>query len=113
VAVPAISSRCPRKRIPWPRHSRQRFLSGLVRASEELCGSGLCRSCCEAACRSETHVGGLKEDVLARDGRRRRATARRLQALDRHLPPPLVELRREQRPEGFAARLPFDWEARA
>ena len=40
-------------------------------------------------------------------------TMHRLQALDRHLPPPLVELRREQRPEGFAARLPFDWEARA
>ena len=143
MAAPAISSRCPRKRIPWPRHSRRRFLGCLVRASEELRSVGLCRSCCEAACRSETRFGGLKEDVLARDGRRRRvggaasgiaprrksgrnelawlptlcaacpATAHRPRALDRHWPPPLVELWREQRPEGFAAPLPFDWEARA
>jgi hypothetical protein len=39
--------------------------------------------------------------------------ARRPRALDRYWPPPLVEVWREQRPEGFAAPLQFDWEARA
>jgi hypothetical protein len=41
------------------------------------------------------------------------ATVRRPRALDRRLPPPLVERWRERHPEGFAAPLPFDWEARA
>jgi hypothetical protein len=41
------------------------------------------------------------------------AVAHRLQRLDRYLPPPLIERWRERHPEGFAAPLPFDWEARA
>jgi hypothetical protein len=40
-------------------------------------------------------------------------TVHRLRALDRRWPPPLIERWRERHPEGFAARLPFDWEARA
>jgi len=40
------------------------------------------------------------------------AVAHRLQRLDRYLPP-LIERWRERHPEGFAAPLPFDWEARA
>jgi hypothetical protein len=132
-----------RKRVPWLRYSRQRFLGCLVCASEELCSLGLCRRCYDAARHSETHFGGRKEDVLERDGRRCRVcgaatdivhhrrpgcndlawlttlcaachpTVHRLQALDRYLPPPLIELWREQHPETPALQFQFAWEARA
>ncbi len=129
------------KRVPWPRHSRQRFLCCLVCGGEELCSSGLCRSCYDAAYHSETCFGGLKEEVLERDRHRCcvcetpteivhhrkpglndlvwltticagcHAVVHRLQRLDRYLPPLLVILWREQHPEAVAEQLPLDWGA--
>jgi hypothetical protein len=43
----------------------------------------------------------------------RQATVHRPRALDRRLPPLLLELWRERHPLGIAAPLPFEWEARA
>ena len=135
------SSRLPaRRRVPWPRRFRQRFLCCWVCGGGELCSAGLCRSCYDAAHHSETNFGGHKEAVLARDGRRCRvcrtgtdivhhrqpgchdpagllalcaachATVHRLQALDRYLPPLLLVLWREQHPAAPAGQLQFGWD---
>ena len=136
-SAPAV----PRKRrVPWPAHSRQRFLCCLVCSSDELCARGLCRSCYAVAYRDETYFSGCKDRVLARDGRRCRvcgevtrvvhhrrpgvdrdewlitlcpachATVERLQQLDRYLPPLLLRLWREKHPEANDAQQQFAWE---
>ena len=131
------------RRVPWPTRSRQRFLLCLVCGSDELCSAGLCRSCYDAAYHSEIYFGGLKEQVLERDGYCCRvcptptdivhhrkpglnelawliticaachATVHRLQVLDRYLPPLLIELWREQHPDAPAAQLQFELEPAA
>jgi 5-methylcytosine-specific restriction endonuclease McrA len=127
-----------REKVPWPAHSRQRFLHCLVCGSEELCSAGLCRSCYDAAYHSESYFGGLKEDVLERDGHgcrvcgdptdivhhrkpglnewdwliaicaRCHAVVHRLQQLDR-----LIELWREQHPESAVEQLQLSWDGAA
>jgi hypothetical protein len=138
MAAPAPAAIRKRKRVPWPAHSRQRFLCCLVCASDELCARGLCRSCYDAAYRDESYFSGCKERVLIRDQRRCRvcgltapvvhhrrpgvdrdewlitlcpachATVERLQQLDRYLPPLLLELWREQHPQASDAQLQFE-----
>lgn len=133
------TARATRKRIPWRRTRRQRFLCCLVCGNPELCSSGLCRACYDAAYHSETYFGGLKEKVLERDGRRCRAcreatdivhhrkpgvnelewliticarchaVAHRLQRLDRYLPPLLIELWREQHVDPAPEQLQLEW----
>ena len=128
----------PRK-VPWPAQSLERFLHCLVCGSAKLCSAGLCRSCYDAAYHSESYFGGLKEDVLERDGHccracgvptgivhhrkpglneidwliaicaRCYAVVHRLQQLDRYLPPLLVELWREQHADPAAEQLQLAW----
>ena len=134
-SAPAVSRK---GRVPWPAHSRQRFLLCLVCGSDELCARGLCRSCYDAAHHDDSYFSGCKERVLARDGRRCRvdgvatevvhhrkpgvdrdewlitlcpachATVERLQQLDRYLPPLLLLLWREQHPAADDTQLQFD-----
>jgi hypothetical protein len=130
-----------RKRVPWPRSRRQRFLHCLVCGNPELCSSGLCRACYDAAYHSEAYFGGFKEQVLERDGHccqscgdptdivhhrkpgvndlawliaicaRCHAVVHRLQRLDRYLPPPLIELWREHHTETGVEQLQLSWES--
>jgi hypothetical protein len=130
------------KRTPWPRHPGERYLCCLVCGNSELCSSGLCRRCYDATHHSGTHFGGLKENILERDGGRCRVcdhatqvvhhrqpglndpdwlitlcaachvVAHRLQALDRYLPPLLIELWREQHPEAPVSQLQFEFAER-
>jgi hypothetical protein len=140
-AAPALSRQQPKpQRVPWPARSRQRFLCCLVCSDPELCSSGLCRRCYDAAYHSETCFGGLKEEVLERDGRRCRACGEpteivhhrrpgvnelawlvavcarchavihRLEQLDRYLPLALIELWREQHPAARVEQLQLAWE---
>ena len=127
-----------KRRVPWPAHSRQRYLCCLVCFSDELCARGLCRKCYDAAYRDESYFSGCKERVLARDGRRCRvcslttavvhhrkpgvdqdewlitlcpachATVERLQQLDRYLPPLLLQLWREKHAGAGDAQLQFE-----
>jgi hypothetical protein len=140
MAVASAPVALRKRRVPWPAHSRQRFLCRLVCSSDELCARGLCRSCYDAAYRDESYFSGCKERVLARDGRRCRvcgeatrvvphrqpgvdrdewlitlcpachATVERLQQLDRYLPPFLLLLWREKHPEASDAQRQFKWE---
>ena len=65
----ALAPPAARKKIPWPARSRQRFLLCVLCGSDEVCSSGLCRSCSDAAYHSRTYFGGLNEQVmLERDG---------------------------------------------
>lgn len=134
-SAPAMARK---RRVPWPAHSRQRFLCCLVCFSDELCARGLCRSCYDAAYRDESYFSGCKERVLLRDKRRCRvcgiasgvvhhrkpgvdrdewlitlcpachATVERLQELDRYLPPFLIELWREKHPDAAGTQLQFE-----
>lgn len=127
-----------KQRVPWPAHSRQRFLLCLVCGSDELCARGLCRSCYDAAHHDDSYFSGCKERVLARDSRLCRvcgvatdvvhhrkpgvdqdehlitlcpachATVERLGQLDRYLPPLLLELWREQHPTAEAGQLQLE-----
>lgn len=136
-SAPAITRR---KRVPWPTHYRQRLLHCLVCGSQDLCSSGLCRSCYDAAYHSQLYFGGLKEEVLDRDGHCCRvctaatsivhhrkpgqneavwlislcaachATITRLRVLDRYLLPFLVALWREQHPVAAVEQLRLAWE---
>ncbi len=136
-SAPAISGE---RHVPWPAHSRQRFLLCLVCGSDELCARGLCRSCYDVAHHDDAYFSGCKERVLARDGRSCRvcgvptavvhhrepgvdrdehlitlcpacyATVERLGQLDRYLPPLLVELWREKHRGVDAGKLQFGWE---
>jgi 5-methylcytosine-specific restriction endonuclease McrA len=142
-AAPTATRLAARKKVPWPARSRQRFLHCLICGHEELCSAGLCRHCYDAAYHSETYFGGLKEDVLERDGGRCRvcaaptdivhhrrpgvndlawliaicagchAVVHRLQRLDRYLPPLLIELWREQHPASGTEQFPLPFEERA
>jgi hypothetical protein len=141
--VTAASTQTPKRlshrKVSWPAHARQRFLCCLVCGNEELCSSGLCRSCYDTAYHSEIYFGGLKEPTLKRDGHacrvcgestgivhhrkpgvndldwliaicaRCHAIVHRLQRLDRYLPPFLIELWREQHAEAAPEQLQLEW----
>ena len=63
---------------------------------------GLCATCYTLKRQDEEHFGGLREAVLERDGYRCRVCAKihRTKAVLSKMPPLLLELWREQHPEG-------------